>query len=98
MKKRGLKRPPPFFPPFIFFFKMLTADAILSDAEIKSFEQNELVDTVKMTIISHPYLDDMLHKIRARKIPWEVRHIKRFILCIDCSLIGVSRCWAYQYG
>lgn len=45
-----------------------------SDAEIKSFERNELIDTVKMTIISHPYLDTMLEKIREKEIPWEVKY------------------------
>lgn len=41
------------------------SDAIL-------FARNDLVHDVKVTIISHPYLDDMLDKIRTKDIPWEV--------------------------
>ncbi|KAG2231488.1 ATPase V1 complex subunit H [Thamnidium elegans] len=40
------------------------SDAIL-------FARNDLVHDVKVTIISHPYLDDMLDKIRTKDIPWE---------------------------
>ncbi|EPB90895.1 hypothetical protein HMPREF1544_02313 [Mucor circinelloides 1006PhL] len=36
-----------------------------------SLARNELIEQVKLTIISHPYLDDMLDKIRATEIPWE---------------------------
>ncbi|CEP09165.1 hypothetical protein [Parasitella parasitica] len=37
----------------------------------ETFARNELIEQVRMTIISHPYLDDMLNKIRAAEIPWE---------------------------
>ncbi|KAI8639812.1 ATPase V1 complex subunit H [Parasitella parasitica] len=37
----------------------------------ETFVRNELIEQVRMTIISHPYLDDMLSKIRAAEIPWE---------------------------
>ncbi|KAG2196715.1 hypothetical protein INT47_009625 [Mucor saturninus] len=40
-----------------------------SDAVL--FARNELVQDVKITIISHPYLDKMLDKIRTQHIPWE---------------------------
>ncbi|GAA5806858.1 hypothetical protein MFLAVUS_000206 [Mucor flavus] len=40
-----------------------------SDAVL--FARNDLVHDVKVTIISHPYLDDMLDKIRTKDIPWE---------------------------
>lgn len=36
-----------------------------------SLARNELIEQVKLTIISHPYLDDMLDKIRATEIPWD---------------------------
>lgn len=41
-----------------------------SDAVL--FARNELVQDVKITIISHPYLDKMLDQIRTQHIPWEV--------------------------
>jgi hypothetical protein len=40
-------------------------------AHTASFAKNELVDEVKITIIAHPYLDDMLNRIRSCEIPWE---------------------------
>lgn len=41
------------------------------ETDAMSFARNELIEQVKLTIISHPYLDDMLDKIRAAEIPWE---------------------------
>ncbi|KAL9554891.1 hypothetical protein MBANPS3_002601 [Mucor bainieri] len=41
------------------------------ETDAMSFARNELIEQVKLTIISHPYLDDMLDKIRATEIPWE---------------------------
>lgn len=41
-----------------------------SDAVL--FARNDLLHDVKVTIISHPYLDDMLDKIRTKDIPWQV--------------------------
>lgn len=47
-----------------------------SDAVL--FARNDLVHDVKVTIISHPYLDDMLDKIRTKDIPWEVAYSRDF--------------------
>ncbi|RCH90842.1 H(+)-transporting V1 sector ATPase subunit H [Rhizopus azygosporus] len=33
--------------------------------------RDDLVEEVKLTIISHPYLDDTMNKIRQEPIPWE---------------------------
>lgn len=44
-----------------------------SDAVL--FARNDLLQDVKVTIISHPYLDNTLNDLRAREIPWEVRSI-----------------------
>jgi len=41
------------------------------ETDTMSYARNELIEQVKLTIISHPYLDDMLDKIRATEIPWE---------------------------
>lgn len=35
--------------------------------------RDDLVEEVKLTIISHPYLDDTMNKIRQEPIPWEVK-------------------------
>jgi hypothetical protein len=45
---------------------------IQGESDVVLFARNDLVQDVKITIISHPYLDDMLDKIRAKDIPWEV--------------------------
>ncbi|KAI8981728.1 ATPase V1 complex subunit H [Mycotypha africana] len=47
-----------------------------------SLIQNELIDQVKLLIITHPYLDDMLQHIRNTNIPWEEYK--------DCGLISVN--------
>lgn len=36
-----------------------------------SLVRDELVEEVKTTIISNPYLDDLINKIRTCDIPWE---------------------------
>ena len=41
------------------------------ETEAMAFARNELIEQVKLTIISHPYLDDMLDRIRTTEIPWE---------------------------
>lgn len=43
----------------------------IGETEAMAFARNELIEQVKLTIISHPYLDDMLDKIRTTEIPWE---------------------------
>ena len=62
-----------------------------SDAVL--FARNDLVQDVKVTIISHPYLDDMLEKIRIRDIPWQVgtrKETRHFSFFIDLDLhVGV---------
>jgi V-type H+-transporting ATPase subunit H len=50
---------------------MLTAHNNPTHLESSCLARNELVEEVKVTIISHPYLDDMLNKIRTCDIPWE---------------------------
>lgn len=53
---------------------MLSNNALNKEGESDAilFARNELVQDVKVTIISHPYLDDMLDKLRTKDIPWEV--------------------------
>ncbi|KAI9347485.1 ATPase V1 complex subunit H [Pilaira anomala] len=57
---------------------MLSNNALNKEGESDAilFARNELVQDVKVTIISHPYLDDMLDKLRTKDIPWEeYKHI-----------------------
>lgn len=53
---------------------MLSNNTLVIEGESDAvlFARNDLVQDVKVTIISHPYLDDMLDKIRTKHIPWEV--------------------------
>lgn len=61
-------------PFFTLFIIMLSNNALNKEGESDAilFARNELVQDVKVTIISHPYLDDMLDKLRTKDIPWEV--------------------------
>lgn len=46
--------------------------SIEGESDAVLFARNDLLHDVKVTIISHPYLDDMLDKIRTKEIPWQV--------------------------
>ncbi|KAI8064318.1 armadillo-type protein [Gilbertella persicaria] len=50
---------------------VLVQTSVLVDSEAQVFARNELIEEIRTTIISHPYLDDMLNKIRDTAIPWE---------------------------
>lgn len=65
-----------------------------SDAVL--FARNDLVQDVKITIISHPYLDDMLDKIRTKDIPWEVCSRRDFLYHLTYSYLGIQTCWFNQ--
>lgn len=36
---------------------------------------DSLIEDVNLTVIQHPYLDELADKIRTEPIPWQVRHM-----------------------
>jgi V-type H+-transporting ATPase subunit H len=53
---------------------MLSAVTVIEPKDasnVSTCTRDDLIEQVKLTIISHPYLDDTLNNIRQEPVPWE---------------------------
>lgn len=94
-----LHRPPPEIPRPALSLSLLSTCTMLSAEPVDTIQQQQhhniatdsLIEDVNLTVIQHPYLDELADKIRTEPIPWQVRHTHThtFILLL---LLSIQQC------